>query len=560
MPVINLTIHDLNSLMGREYPLDDLVNRIPMIGADTGQPDGTTLPVEFFPDRPDMFSVEGAARALRFFLASDEELTGMELPTYPVTPSGITMTVDGSVGAVRPFVVGAVIRDIEMSDDLIQSLMDHQEKLHLTLGRKRVKAAIGVHDLAPVRGPFRYTTAPGDLSFVPLMRERDMTLTEILRGHEKGMAYAHILHGVRDYPVILDRDRQVLSFPPIINGRLTQVREETTDLFIDVTGMELRPITLALNILCTAFAERGGAIRSIDIAYAPDHPRFPNGRLTVPDLGRIERTLSVDALNHLLTTSLPPRGWVLPFKRMGMKAEPDPVDPDVLRVYYPAYRADILHDWDLFEDAAIGFGYENIPAIQPAARTTGAPLPVLRTIRKFQRVLTGLGYSEVKTLTLTGERDSYTAMGLPPEGNDVVVLNPVTGDHTRLRTSLLPSLLGILRANRHRDLPQRIMEAGIVVNGNEGSRWNGAGVCIHSRAGFTEMKSLMVTMLPALGIDVVSSTFKPGDHPSFVHGRCAEIHAPGPVGHFGELHPRTITAFSLEYPVIGFELSLGPRS
>ena len=545
MPVINLDINDLNSLLGKDYPVDDLVSRIPMIGADAGSPEGVCLPVEFFPDRPDMFSVEGAARALRYFLAPDEELEGMPLPDYPVRDSGITMRVDPSVAGVRPFVVGAVIRNVAMTDPLIQSLMDHQEKLHLTIGRKRVKAAIGVHDLSRVKGPFTYTTASGDFSFVPLTKDREMSLTQILQRHEKGVAYAHILEGTDTYPIILDRDQNVLSFPPIINGQLTSVEEDTTDIFIDVTGMELRPISLALNIISTAFAERGADIESMDITYDV------GGRLTTPDLGWRERNISVQDMNSLLNTSLSADEWVLPFKRMTLEAEPAGGGAN-LRIRYPAYRADILHDWDIYEDAAVGYGYDRIRAVSPAVQSTGAPLPIVPLVRKFQRTLMGLGFSEVKTLTLTGEREGYGNMDLPLPENDILLHNPITQDHTRLRSSLIPSLLSILKANRHRDLPQRIMEPGIVVEDGR-NRWKGAGVIIHPRAGFTEMKSIIQSMLPAFGREFTLSRV---DHPSFIHGRCARIILDDAIGYFGELQPKVISSFSLEHPVLAFELSL----
>ena len=545
MPVINLDIKDLNSLLGKDYPVDDLVSRIPMIGADAGSPEGVCLPVEFFPDRPDMFSVEGAARALRYFLAPDEELEGMPLPDYPVRDSGITMRVDPSVAGVRPFVVGAVIRNVAMTDPLIQSLMDHQEKLHLTIGRKRVKAAIGVHDLSRVKGPFTYTTASGDFSFVPLTKDREMSLTQILQRHEKGVAYAHILEGTDTYPIILDRDQNVLSFPPIINGQLTSVEEDTTDIFIDVTGMELRPISLALNIISTAFAERGADIESMDITYDV------GGRLTTPDLGWRERNISVQDMNSLLNTSLSADEWVLPFKRMTLEAEPAGGGAN-LRIRYPAYRADILHDWDIYEDAAVGYGYDRIRAVSPAVQSTGAPLPIVPLVRKFQRTLMGLGFSEVKTLTLTGEREGYGNMDLPLPENDILLHNPITQDHTRLRSSLIPSLLSILKANRHRDLPQRIMEPGIVVEDGR-NRWKGAGVIIHPRAGFTEMKSIIQSMLPAFGREFTLSRV---DHPSFIHGRCARIILDDAIGYFGELQPKVISSFSLEHPVLAFELSL----
>ncbi len=553
MPVINLDINDLNSLLGKEYPVDELIQRIPMIGADAGKPDGGILPVEFFPDRPDMFSVEGAARALRYFLASDDDLKNMPFPEYRVKDSGITMTVDPSVGEVRPHVVGAVIRNVIMTDPLIQSLMDHQEKLHLTIGRKRVKAAIGVHDISQVNGPFIYTTTSPDFSFVPLMKDREMTLSQILDYHEKGIAYKHILDGKERYPLILDRDQNVLSFPPIINGQLTSVEEDTTDIFIDVTGMELRPISLALNIIATAFAERGAEIESITIVYDEGHPQFGGKSLVTPDLEWKERTVPVSDLNQLLNTDLSAEQWFLPFKRMSMMAE-SLHGGTSLRISYPSYRADILHDWDIFEDAAVGYGYDRILAAPPAVQSTGAPLPAIRTIRKFQRTMMGLGFSEVKTLTLTGEQEGYANMDLDLPVNDILIHNPITEDHTRLRSSLLPSLLSILKANRHRDLPQRIEEPGIVVEDGL-NRWKGAGVVIHSKAGFTEMKSTILSLLPAFGKDF---TLSPGNHPSFVTGRYAEINiAEGEVvGYFGELHPKVISAFSLEYPVIGFEISL----
>jgi len=553
MPVINLDIPDLMDLLGKEYSVEDLITRVPMIGADAGKPDGDTLPVEFFPDRPDMFSVEGAARALRYFLATDVELESMDFPEYEVKPSGIEMTVDQSVSSVRPFVVGAVVRNVVMTDPLIQSLMDHQEKLHITIGRKRVKAAIGVHDLSQVEAPFVYRTAPGDFSFVPLTKTREMTLHQILEYHEKGMAYKHIMDGVENYPLILDLDGQVLSFPPIINGQLTTVTDETTDIFIDVTGMELRPITLALNILTTAFAERGASIESIKITYDKEHPLAGGLELTLPDLSWKEITIPVDELNTLLNTSLPASEWIVPFKRMTLKAEVID-DGKKLLIRYPAYRADILHIWDIFEDAAIGYGYNNIPADLSKVQTTGTPHSIIPLVRRFQRALTGEGFSEVKTLTLTGEKDSYFNMAIPTPDDDVLIHNPITEDHTRLRTSLIPGLLSILRANRHRELPQMIFEPGIVVEKNV-NVWKGAGVAIHSKAGFTEMKSKILSFLPAFGIEYSIAS---QDHPSFVPGRCASIVVDNNVvGNFGELHPGVVSIFELEYPVIAFEFDLG---
>ncbi len=575
MPVINLDLYELKRLMGRDVSLQEYMDKIPMIGADLGIPGDDILPVEFFPDRPDLFSVEGAARSLRYFMASNEELADMPLPEYHVLPSGIELRVDASVNDVRPFVVAAVVRGVTMSDPLIQSLMDHQEKLHLSIGRKRVKAAIGVHDISRVQGPFLYTAKSGDHSFIPLMRDHEMTLREILDHHEKGMAYKHILEKYDHYPIIEDRDGQVLSFPPIINGTLTAVHDDTTDLFIDVTGMELRPITMALNILVTSLAERGGIVQDVRITYADDHAMGSGLKLTTPDLSWKKMKISTDELNSLLNTSLPAEKWILPLKRMALKAivgesddlvygenGKDEIDrnkgnerakDDILTVLFPPYRADILHGWDIIEDAAIGLGYYSIPVTTSKVQTIGAPLKFVPLLRTFRRTLSGLGYCEVKTLTLTGVEEGYLNMGIAPVDNDAVILNPITEEHTRLRTSLIPSLLTILKANKHRELPQRIFEPAVVLD-NMKKLWKCSGVAIHSKAGFTEMKSTILSLLQVFRGDY---SLVPVDDPSFIQGRCAGIHdGEKVIGHFGELHPSVITSFLLDYPVIAFELDL----
>jgi phenylalanyl-tRNA synthetase beta chain len=92
-----------------------------------------------------------------------------------------------------------------------------------------------------------------------------MNLAQILSDHPKGRDYAWTLEDAKAYPLITDSRGDVLSFPPIINGELTRVTEDTTDLFIDVTGTDEKAINLALNILVHAFADMGGCIYSVDI-------------------------------------------------------------------------------------------------------------------------------------------------------------------------------------------------------------------------------------------------------------------------------------------------------
>ena len=106
---------------------------------------------------------------------------------------------------------------------------------------------------------------PDAVQFVPLNKVESMTLQEILKKHEKGVDYAYLLEGYDNHPLIVDVNNNVLSYPPIINGSLTEVTPFTTDLFIDVTGNDKKAINYALNIVVTALAERGGQIYSTTV-------------------------------------------------------------------------------------------------------------------------------------------------------------------------------------------------------------------------------------------------------------------------------------------------------
>jgi phenylalanyl-tRNA synthetase beta chain len=539
MPVINFNLEDLKSLIGTRMEDREVLDRIPMIGADFHDFDPVTkeTSIEFFPNRPDLYSVEGLARALRAFF--DIELG---LRTYDIASSDIVLKVEPSVKNVRPHVVGAVIRGVNMDDATIRSLMELQEKLHLTVGRKRAKVAIGVHDLDKVEPPFVYKAVPpNSISFVPLAKNEVMTLSEVLEKHEKGRDYKHLLDGKELYPVIMDRNNQLLSFPPIINGRLTTVTTQTKNLFIDVTGTDQNTISGVLNIVCTSIAERSGVIETITL-------RGEEKGMT-PNLRSKQWLLDVDRTNLALGLDLEPLAMCQCLTRMGYSAEPK---GRKVKVSSSPVRMDLMHSADVVEDVAIGYGYENFGNSRPAFSTIGGERKMERVADLVRQMMVGFGYWEVTTLTLSSMDEQFSMVPFPAS-EAVEVLNPVSEDHNCLRVQLIPSLMAILRKSKHRDLPQRIFEVGDVVVSCK-RRKHLAVMAIHSKAGFTEMKSLAEGVLKELG---VQCSLLSGDMEMFITGRCAVIKVNGrQVGHFGELHPKVITGYELGYPIIAFELDL----
>jgi phenylalanyl-tRNA synthetase beta chain len=538
MPVISIEYDDLIDLLGTKIEMEKLQEIIPMMGADVGRIDYTQMDIEFFPNRPDLYSVEGVARALRGYLGLD-----VGLKEYPISDSDIKLIVDPTVNEVRPYIVSGLVRDVEMTDYLIQSLMDMQEKLHLTLGRKRAKMAIGVHDYANITPPFTYKAVdPESIQFVPLGKSESMDLEEILRKHEKGRDYAWTLEGFMRYPIIVDSKNEVLSFPPIINGTLTTVTENTKDIFLDLTGTDMNAINQALNIVASSLAERGGKMERVEVVYS-------DNTIKTPDFEPEKMDLELDYVNKMLGTILFIPEVVVHLEKMGYGVE---AKENSVTALIPAYRGDVLHPIDLVEDVAISYGYMKFDSILSAEMTFGKPMGINDLCNSLRTVMVGFAYNEVITLTLSNEKEQFEKMNLEEEER-AQAKDPLTEEHTCLRVSLLPSLLSTLRANRHRDLPQKIFEIGITVPGVH-NVYKLAGAAMHPKASFTEAKSLVEGIIRSLGFE---PEIQPYSNRSFIDGRCASLFCKDKnIGFFGELHPQVITNFDLSNPILAFEMNV----
>jgi len=538
MPVVTFDYNDFIDILGYKISKDELIKRLPMIGADLDKVEDDEISIEFFPDRPDLASVEGIARASSAFFNLKKGLN-----KYEIKKSEIIMNVDPSVKKVRPFVTTALVKNVTMTDKLIASLMELQEKLHLGLGRNRKKVAIGVHNFEPVEPPFLYKAVdPDAVEFVPLNKVESMTLNEILENHEKGIDYAHILKDFDRHPLIVDKNNNVLSYPPIINGSLTEVTPFTTDLFIDVTGTDSKAINYALNIVVTSLAERGGQIYSTTIIDV-------NKKLISPDLTPIKRTLSVKYVNKILGTNLTGKKIIDCLNKMGYNSKIS--SQEKLNVEIPAWRADILHQIDIVEDVAIGYGYDKFDLDLPKDLTFGKELMNQEIYKAIRQIMIGLGFNEITTFTISNEQDEFKKIGLDI-GKRVQIENPIGEEYSCLRVSLIPSLLKILNENRHHPLPQQIFELGIVIDDEFKNQHNLAFTKIDAKANFTECKSIAEAIMRDLGIRFKIKDF---DHPAFIKGRCASIiYKNKKIGFFGELHPKTISNFELEYPIISFEI------
>jgi phenylalanyl-tRNA synthetase beta chain len=538
MPVITLYWDELERLVGKSRK--EILEKLPMLGCDIERIEVDSIDVEFFPNRPDLYSIEGVARALRGFLSVEQTYKN-----YEAKDGNWNIFVEREVLDVRPKIAGCVVKNLRMSDEVIRSLMEVQEDLHWTIGRNRRKMAIGVHDLSNIHFPLRYTAVDSKFSFAPLDFNEVMSVGEILAKHPKGKEYKFILKDKNKYPMIIDSMEEAISFPPIINAEKTRVKETTTDLFIEVTGFDAN-VDKALNILATMLADRGGEIESVEVAY-------PNKVSKTPDLRSRKMKVLKDEIRALLGFRLSDDDIKLALAKMRFGIES--IDENSVEVLIPPYRADIMHEWDIIEDIAIGYGYDRIKPEYPPTNAIGSMHPWNKVRDIAREIMIGLGYLEVITFTLTNERVQYAYMrrkGVTWK-DFTLLMHPLSEEHTIVRTDILPKLLEVLSANKHHPMPQRIFEVGDVIVDLQNELML-AACSTHARANFAEIRSIVQTVMRELEVEWEA---KESNDEAFINGRRADIIVNNSkVGVFGEIHPEVLEKFQLITPVVGFEINL----
>jgi phenylalanyl-tRNA synthetase beta chain len=504
-------------------------------------------------NRPDLWGVEGLARALRGFLNLEKGSR-----SYEVGNTIFDVHVDAQLTAIRPFICCSVIKDVKLTDTIIRGLMHLQDKLDQTYGRCRQKTSIGIYDYDMISPPLSYAvTEPSEISFVPLGFEEKMNLADILKQHPKGLEYGHIVKKHKIYPILLDSNRKVLSFPPIINSNdLGRVTEETRNLLVEVTGTIHQTVLNTLNLVTLALIDRGGKAYAATVRY-PYNVFYTSKVVVTPDFSSKRWELNVEYANKVLGLQLSGKQMADLLLTAGFGMET--VSEKSVTVLVPCYRVDVMHQVDLIEDIAIAYGYNNIEPFWRELPTTGRLRPEQRLIDTAREFMVGLSFQEVLTYTLTSAESLFDKMNRE-KTRIVEVANPKVVTMSCLRNWLLPSLMEFLGCNQSVEFPQRIFELGKVTVLDEtketmtkDEEWLAAATS-HPTASFSEIKSVLDAFFMNFGVDwqITEAVY-----PSFIEGRVGTATVNGmDIGVLGEIHPKVLEAWKLENPVAAFEINM----
>lgn len=557
MPTYTCMLNDLSQLIGEEFiSLEELETYLECAKSELKGYDEASGELKLEnndTNRPDLWSAEGTARQIRNSCYKRRD----NYPFFETNPElSDRIIVSPNLETIRPFIGGFRVTGLTVTETLLLQLIQTQEKLSENFGRARDLLSIGLYDASRIVLPIHYKgVLPGEVRFTPLDFTEEMDLETVLKQHPKGIQYAHILRGSSHYPVLMDSNGAVLSFPPIINSNdLGRVVPGNTHLFVEATGKEREAVTLALNILACNIADRGGEIHT----FAVHNPK--SRMLYTP--WKFKRTSYCDLKFAEVYVGEEIKLDKFISKLQDMGHELISVNEDTGRTEWsaPPYRLDCLHQVDLVEDFCIAYGYNNFVPQMPEKFTVGLTDPLVEISNTLRELMLGMSFQEVMNYILTS-RDTLCSK-MKDDDNPLEIENVMSESYKVLRSRILPILLEIEAQNPKSEYPHRLFEIGEVAKRDETSDEGTitlnalAALVAHPAANFSEIHSVLQALLYYLGI---SYSLEKTEHPSYLAGRAGKIIINGkPCGIIGEIHPEVLENWSIGYPCAAFELYVNP--
>lgn len=525
--------------------------------------------IDITANRSDLLCPEGFAAAMRAFL-------GLAGPTpICLTRPSITVTVDApTTGTIRPYCIAAVVRNVTFTQRSYNAFIDHQDKLHHNVGRRRALVAIGTHDLAKLDASHITYAAekPESILFTALNQESRMNgrdLFAALQQDKKLSEFLPLIDSSDLWPVIRDARGEVLSLPPIINSEYSKIDLTTKDVFIESTATDLAKANIALGVLVNGLRVHSATpvdVEPVHIVYAGDTCGQPllYGALEqlTPNVDSRNMVVFVDYIRSI--SGIPEKAASASdlaslLSRMEISAEVS-ADRSALICSIPFFRQDIIAPIDIVESVTIAFGYNAIAerfCSLPSTSTIGGTLNEYKRAEFVRVEAACCGYTELLLFSLCSAEDEIFGE------HAVHLANAKTSMFTRARSSLIPGLLRAASANQHRQLPLKLFECAEVVLDDHANHGNDTGAVARKAFGslyggvsdgFENIHGLLDQIAKRLGLEK-RIRLEAHDTQLCVSGRRANILLDGKViGWAGVLHPKTLVAYKVPMPCSALEL------
>lgn len=562
MPTFSYNIKDIEKLVGTK--IDNFKKYLELLKIDY-EIEKENISLEFKDiNRPELWAIEILAREIKAKM-------GKPVKKYEIKKEKWKIIVDKNLNKIRPFIGAIVVKKANIDENFLKYLIQIQEALAENYGKKRRYLSIGIYEFDKIKWPVYYKAVqPESVKFIPLNMEEELNLKQILKKHEKGIKYGELLKDFDKYPILIDSDNNILSFPPIINSNYSgKVEIGRKNLMIEVTGLQENFLDHALDIFARIFLERGFKVYSIEINYqnlTKYYPQFKEIEIEI-DKKYIDKAFNFNLTNKQIIELAKKFLARVEFKEIKRKFLTK-IEANRIKFIYPSYRLDIKGKDDVIEDLIICYGYDKLkPEINKIELTNyGEEDKNHLLYRKVSNIMASIA-EEVLTNILTNP--SFFRETIRKKYKLVEILNPISQNYCALRNYIFPNLLNFLSANKRVDLPIKIFEIGNVTR-----IINKDGKDIEEKEEIGEIKEKIHLAYAAIGNDISFTNAKQDleflfrnlnlnyeleeiDHETFIQGRVAKIIVnKKEVGFIGEIHPAVLHNFRLFYPVAIFELCL----
>ncbi len=548
-------------LLGRSYTDAELEEIFPRAKAelDGHDKENHILKIELNDtNRPDLWSAMGLVRLLKNYDKSQASHYPFFSCAGKSQPSeGRELIIGSRAKEVRAYSVAFAADGKVVDDEILQTLIQSQEKLCFNFGRKRKTIALGIYRDKMIKYPVHYDgKEPDTTRFVPLHMDEKLNLRQILEKHPKGIEYGYIIKDKPVYPVLSDDSGKILSMPPVINSAdVGAVEVGDSSLFIEMSGPILKDLLLCASIMACDMADLGFNIKPVKVVF--DEETEFGKEITVPYYFQEGASCTLTDIRHVLGENLSAAEAQKALLRMDIEST---VSGETISVKCPVYRNDFLHAVDVVEDVMIGYGLENFVPTIPKDFTVGRLSPAEELSRKVKDIMVGLGFQEMMYNYLGSRKEYADNMNIKGE-KIIMIANPMSENFEAVRPSVIPSLMESEGASQSAVYPHMIFEVGKIAylepSDNSGTvTRNSLGFLAADQViGFNEVNSYVNTLMYFLKRDYTLAPCR--NDTRFIEGRCADIMVGNTkVGTFGEIHPQVLENWGCAVPAVACEIEL----
>ncbi len=523
--------------------------------------DDYILEFEITPNRPDCLSIMGMAKEVK--ASFNKPLKDVQYFDFSKQTNQYTKSVKSLDGKACPRFMGLEIEDVVVTEspEYIKSRL-------MSCGIRPINSIVDLGNLVMMETGqplhcYDYDKLNGNLTASLLEKDTELLcLDDETRTIPQGS-------------IVISDDEKIVALAGIMGAKNSAVSESTSKIFLESANFNssiVRQTSKKVGLRSESSSRNEKGINAplceeglTRFAYLVE--KFGFGKVTkkycddyVEEFHNPVIEITKERVNSLLGTDITETKIIEIFKLLGFAVE----GSGVLKVAAPYHRTDIKKDYDLIEEVARIYGYENIPETMPKLGISGGFSDYQEIRTMAIDLLISLDYSEVVTYSFIGE-SNFDKMNIPkdsPLRKVSRIKNPIGEEFSIMRPSLLSSVMEVIEYNvKRKNMDLKFFELSSVFDSStvdeNSAPVQGENIVMVAEgkyADFFKLKSDFDKLMRKLHVKGVTYV-KNKNVDSFHTGRTADIMLNGEkIGVMGEIHPLVLKNYGITTRVSAVEI------